>query len=565
MADGCALVAWSTACLDWEDRIVQRRSLIPFAPLYPTEAEAALTVFKSLRIVDAPGQPTFGEACDEWVFDFVRAIFGAYDHTTARRLIQEFFLLISKKNSKSTIAAGIMLTALIRNWRHSAEFLILAPTLEVANNSYLPAADMVRADPELSSLLHIQDNLRTITHRLTGAMLKVVAADSDIVTGKKAVGVLIDELWLFGKRPNAGSMLREATGGLASMPEGFVIYLSTQSDTVPAGVFKEKLDYFRDVRDGLILDKKSLGVLYEFPKAMIEAQAYLDPANFYITNPNLGRSVIAEWLTSELAKVVRAEDGAKQVFFSKHLNVEIGLRLRGDRWAGAKHWAAAAEPGGLTLDELIARCEVAVVGADGGGLDDLLGLCVIGREKGSGRWLMWFRAWAHPEVLELRKSEAARLADFIAAGDLVLCEDETQDIEEVADIIQQLARAGLLPEEGAIGLDPAGVAAMVEEILSRDIDEKQLAGVPQGYRLNGAIKGLERRLKGKTARHSGCDMMNWCVGNAKAEQRGNAVLVTKQAAGVAKIDPLCAGFNAVELMGRNPQPKRAAEFQMMFV
>jgi phage terminase large subunit-like protein len=36
-------------------------------------------VFKQLRIVDAPGSPTFGEVCEQWVFDFVAAIFGAYD------------------------------------------------------------------------------------------------------------------------------------------------------------------------------------------------------------------------------------------------------------------------------------------------------------------------------------------------------------------------------------------------------------------------------------------------------------------------------------------------------
>jgi phage terminase large subunit-like protein len=96
---------WSTALPDWEKRIVAGRSLIPCKPLFPDEAAAALDVFKSLRVVDVAGCPTFGEAGEGWIFDFVSAIFGAYDAENGRRLIREFFLCVSKKNGKSTLSA----------------------------------------------------------------------------------------------------------------------------------------------------------------------------------------------------------------------------------------------------------------------------------------------------------------------------------------------------------------------------------------------------------------------------------------------------------------------------
>lgn len=540
---------WSTACPDWAAKLRAGESLIP-PPIFPDQAEQALAIFKALKIVDAPGSPTFGESCAEWVFDLVRSIFGAYDAESGRRLIVEWFILIPKKNSKSTIAAGIMMTALVLNWRQSAEFSVLAPTVEVANNAYAPARDMVQKDEELDALMHVQSHVKTITHRDSGATLKVLAADQNTVGGKKSVGTLVDELHLFGKISSAENMFREALGGRASRPEGFVIWLSTQSDEPPAGVFKQKLDYARKVRDGEIIDPSFVPVIFEHPPEMVESGECLLLENMAMVNPNMGFSVDEVFLEREFKIAEEAGPDSFRGFMAKHANVQIGLNLRSDRWAGADFWQAQAKAKGLTLDELLDRCEVVDVGIDGGGLDDLLGLAAVGRDKDTREWLAWTHAWAHPSVLERRKQDAPRFKDFSKDGNLTLVKQIGDDVADVAGICALIEARGLLDK---IGCDPAGLGGILDALSEAEIPEEKIIGISQGWKMTGAIKTTERKLAEGVLIHGGQPLMAWCVGNAKIEPRGNAVIITKQAAGSAKIDPLMALFNAVTLMSLNPE------------
>jgi phage terminase large subunit-like protein len=225
----------------------------------------------------------------------------------------------------------------------------------------------------------------------------------------------------------------------------------------------------------------------------------------------------------------------------------------------------------LTLESLLERSEVVVIGLDGGGLDDLLGMSAIGREKAvdedsrkfytgspiAQRWLHWCHAWAHASVLERRKEIAPRLEDFAADGDLTIIERVGDDVIGVGNFVEQIRDAGLLPEKGAIGVDQAGIGAIVDELAARSIDTTPEAGIvvgiPQGWKLMNAIKTVERKLAGGEFIHRGTRLMAWCVGNAKVEPRGNAIFITKQASGFAKIDPLMATFDAAALMAMNPQ------------
>jgi len=543
---------WSTACPDWEQRVASGQSLIPLEPLFPDEAVRGLALFKSLVLTDVPGKPTLGEAGRPWTFDFVSSIFGSYDPDAERQRITEFLLLVSKKNAKSTLAAGIMMTALILNPRFSAEFLILAPTKEIAENSFKPAASMAeeinRARPTPFFRVYLRE--RRIVHLKTKAELKVIAADTDTVGGSKGSVILIDELWLFGKRAHAMTMLREATGGLTVRKEGYVIYLSTMSDEPPEGVFKSKLDYARGVRDGKIVDPQFLPVIYEFPDSVLNTKGHLDPINFFMTNPNLGASVDNAYLVRELGKA-SADKGEQRDFLAKHLNVEIGMNQRSDQWVGADYWEAAGDPE-VTLDYILAESDVVAVGIDGGGADDLLGLAVIGREKTTRRWLHWAHAWAHPKALERRKENISKYRDFEKAGEMTVIREYPEDLSGVVSIVQRIKDAGLL---GGVGADVIGLAGLVDALAEIDVteDNRLLKGIGQGYVLTSPIKGLERKLIDRSFTHGNQALMAWSVANAKVEPTKNAFLITKQVSGMAKIDPLMATFDAVKIMEGNPE------------
>ena len=539
---------WSTATPDWEDRIRTGKSIIP-PPIFPDVADEAWAVMSELRIVDAAGSPTIGEACAPWVKDLACALFGSYDKDSGQRLIKEVFVLISKKNSKSTVAGALMLTSLILNWRQSAQFVILSPTIQVADNSYSPARDMVAKDDELIDLMQVQNHIKTITHRTTNANLKVLAAESNTVGGLKSVGILVDELHLFGKMANSENMFREAFGGLASRPEGFIVYLTTQSDEPPSGVFKQKLDYARDVRDGKIIDPAFLPVIFEFPRDMVESGECLKLENMWMTNPNIGYSVDQAFLEREYKKADAAGDGSLRGFLAKHANIEIGLNLRSDRWAGADYWEQQTDET-ITFESMLERCEVFDIGIDGGGLDDLMGLAIVGRDTVTKEWISWCKSWAHPSVMSRRKSEAERFKDFSKQKDLILVDRIGDDVLEVAQICKIVYDTGKLDQ---IGVDPHGLGGILEALEEHEIPEDKIIGISQGWKLCGAIKTCERKLAEGAMWHADQSIMSWCCGNAKIVPSGNAVMITKQASGFAKIDPLMALFNAVQLMSLNPE------------
>jgi phage terminase large subunit-like protein len=207
-----------------------------------------------------------------------------------------------------------------------------------------------------------------------------------------------------------------------------------------------------------------LPLLYEFPEDVQRGDAWRDPKIWHFVNPNMGHSVTLDRLEADWAQAQEKDEGEVRRWASQHLNVEVGLGLHSNRWPAPICGTRPSRD--LDLDALLARCEVVVVGIDGGGRDDLFGLAIAGREAGTGLWLTVAHAWAIESVLERRKEIAPRLKDFAADGDLTLVETGQQLVDQVAALVVRVRDSGRMPEVGGVGVDAWGMGPLVDALVA---------------------------------------------------------------------------------------------------
>ena len=129
-----------------------------------------------------------------------------------------------------------------------------------------------------------------------------------------------------------------------------------------------------------------------------------------------------------------------------------------------------------------------------------------------------------------------------------------------------MARVNSTGRLDKIGVDPVGIGAIIDALVDVGIEQDAIVGISPGWKMAGAIKTVERKLAEGAMHHGGAALMAWCTGNCKVEPRGNAITITKQAAGFAKIDPVAALFNAAALLSIAPTPSViGSDYELMTV
>jgi phage terminase large subunit-like protein len=463
------------------------------------EAERAIGFFDFLR--HSKGEWAGQQfALEPWQKFIVGSIFG-WRRADGTRRFRVAYNELSRKNGKSTLAAGVGLFATFFDNEGGAEGYVAATKRDQAKIVWSEAKRMVEASPDLRGRLMTQ--VANI-HRLDSASkFEPLGADADSLDGLNIHCAIVDELHAH-KTDEVWAKLDTATGARRQP----LIFAITTAGFSRESVCWKQHDYSVRVLEGVVEDDS----LFAYIATTDPGDAWDDPKTWAKANPNFGVSVKLDDLERKAARA--REIPAEQNWFRRmHL---CEWTESSTRWLDLKTWDECGEPFDET--ELLGReCY--------GGLDlarvrDVSAfVLVFPPEEEGGRWHTMQRYWIpEMDITERSRRDHAPYAAWRAAGRVTATEGNTTDFRFIQSEVISLANKY---DIRAIGYDRVFAGEIIQGLQDEGL---RLLDYGQGFTdMAAPVAEIERLVIGRELRHGGDPVLRWMASNAvvRSDPMGN--------------------------------------------
>jgi phage terminase large subunit-like protein len=447
----------------------------------------------------------------------VRPLFGTL-RPDNRRQYRTCYVEIGRKNGKTELAAAIGLYMTIGDGVQRAQVYGAARDLEQASLAFDVAAQMVRNDPYLSSILEIIPSRKRIIHPATNSFYRAIPADAGGSEGFNASCVIADELHRWDGRAGRDfwSVLTKSMGA-RRQPLTFIITTAGFDRTT---LCWEIHQYAERVLADPSLDPSFLPVIYSAP---LDAP-WDDEAVWRAANPALGDYRDLDEMRTACAQareMPMQENSFRRAYLCQWTE-------QAERWMPMEHWR---------------RCRQEVEDAE------LVGLpCYAGLDLGKSDDLSAFvRLWVLPDGRRVVKAhcwmpEAAKAKYpnrpyrvWEASGWLTVTEGERCDFDLVEKEVIRLCEASSVRE---LAYDSHHAEMMAQHLIGKGI---VCVNTPQGFQLNESLLNLLDLVVTHRLVHDGNPVLDWAASNAVVRRgtlRGDIRLDKDKASD--KIDAMAA-------------------------
>lgn len=440
-----------------------------------------------------------------WQHAFLAAMFGFVHKIDGTRKYREVFLVVARKNGKSTIGSGIGIYTQLADNEPGSEVYAVATKKDQAKLVWLEAKRMVKKSPVL--IKRIKPLVSEMVSDWNDSTFKPLGSDSDTLDGLNVHCAILDEIHAW-KDKNLYDVIVDGT----SSREQPLIVMITTAGTVREAVYDMKYEEAEMILNGYgdpdgYHDDRFLPIIYELD----DRTEWSDPSKWKKANPGLGTIKKIDQLQTKVNKA-KVNPSLIKNLLTKDFNV---------RETSLESWLSFEELNCTdTFDMEDIRDCYAIGGADLSSTTDLSCATLLVMKPDSNKIYALQMYFMPEEVVELRIKEdnkvpydiwAERKLLRLCPGNKVQYSDVTAWFKEMVD------EYGLRPYW--VGYDNWNAQYWVQEMKDHGFN---MEVVRQGAQtLSQPMKEMGADLAAKRINYNNNPITKWCLSNTSSETDKN--------------------------------------------
>jgi phage terminase large subunit-like protein len=441
--------------------------------------------------------------------------------------------VLPRKNSKSTIAAGVALFLLALDSEVGAEVYSAATTRDQAKISWDIARAMVQRLPEFQDEVGIEPGAHSISIASDAACYKPLSREADSLEGLNVHGAVIDELHAHNTR-EVFDVLDEATG---SRRQPLLFMISTEGDS-NVGVFPEQVDYLQNVLRGVKEDERYFGIIYTLDKE----DDYALPSSWAKANPNLGVSVYEEDLISRWNQA-KSNPESLSSFLTKRLGVRVGA---GEAFFNMLAWTSICQKPEMQMEDF--RGQQCIFTFDLASKSDIAARIAVFRKGAS--FAVFGKYYLPEDVLESGMPNYDIYRGWAQTGAITFTPGKIIDYNFIQEDLLREAREYRID---LIGTDPYNATQFQTNMTEAGM---KIVDVPQTVlNMSEPMKELAGLIMAGRIHHTGDPVLTWMIGNVVAKRDAKDNVYPRKARNDNKIDGAVALIGNLSLQMRNVKMK----------
>jgi phage terminase large subunit-like protein len=429
---------------------------------------------------------------DLWQKALIQTIFGFVDDKGFRKY-REVFIVVARKNGKSTLLSAIGLYMLFADGEGGAQVCCVASKKDQAKIVFEEAKNMVAQSKLLKK--HIRKRKGDLYVDLTFSTFEPLTSDSNTLDGLNMHCGILDEVHAWKDR-NVYDVSKQSMG---ARQQPLLISIST-AGFVRENIYDSLYEHSENNLNGLIDDERFISFIYELDSR----KEWINPKAYIKANPGLGTIKSQEYLDEQ---VKRAKNDKS--YLSTVLTKDFNIR---ETAVGA--WLSFEVVDNKSTFEIknLSGC-YGIGGVDLSSVGDLTcASCLIRKNNELYLAQMYFI----PEEKAKRKEEEDHVPYKLwkEQGYIKFCHGTMVNFSDVTDWFNEL-RDKYKIYTVWVGYDPWGAAQWIEEMKQNGY---VLEEVIQGAKtMSTPMKILAADLEAKKLNYNNNPILKWCLTNTQKE------------------------------------------------